>query len=188
MQGGAAGQDEHRDEDHPWEEVYTFHAGNPFMTHRGFRIQRAFLHTILRQSRAEFHLILNDAGWRNCGAHVEGEQVRLTRGTIVLVTLDPTFGHEQRGNRPCVVLTDPEVIHDQRYPMVCVIPLTKTPGEGALYPSLSPGKSGLRTRSYALVDQFRSVDKRRITKLYGRMSSDELRAIEEGLRLFLGIP
>jgi mRNA interferase MazF len=113
--------------------------------------------------------------------------VNLTRGTIVLVSLAPTRGHKQRGVRPCVIITDPEVIKDQRFPMVCVVPVTKTQGEGALYPSLGPGSSGLRTRSFALVDQVRSIDKRRITKIFGQISEEELKKIDEGLRLFLGL-
>ena len=113
--------------------------------------------------------------------------MNLTRGTLVLVSLDPTRGHEQRGVRPCVLVANPEVIADQRFPMVCVVPVTKTQGEGALYPSLDPGSSGLRTRSYALVDQVRSIDKRRITKIFGEISDKELKKIDEGLRLFLGL-
>ena len=111
----------------------------------------------------------------------------LVRGTVVLVSLDPTRGHEQRGVRPCILITDPEVIEDQRFPMVCVVLLTTTPVEGALYPSLDPGSGGLRTRSFALVDQVRSIDKRRISKIFGQVSGEELRKIEEGLRVFLGL-
>jgi mRNA interferase MazF len=113
--------------------------------------------------------------------------VKLAQGAVVLVALDPTFGHEQQGIRPCVVVTDPEVLQDQRFPMLCVVPITRTPGEGALYPALSPGQSGLRVQSYALVDQVRSVDKRRVTRVFGRITQDEMRMIEEGLRLFLGL-
>ena len=113
--------------------------------------------------------------------------MRLDHGTIVLMTLDPTLGHEQKGARPCVVITDPEVTEDQRFPMVCVVPITKTRGEGALYPSLAPGRSGLRVSSYALVDQVRAVDKRRIAKFFGQVSAEELTAIDEGLRLLLGL-
>ena len=111
--------------------------------------------------------------------------MRLDRGTIVLVTVDPTLGHERKG--ACVVVTDPEVTEDQRFPMVCVVPITKTRGEGALYPSLAPGRSGLRVSSYALVDQVRAVDKRRIAKFFGQVSAEELTAIDEGLRLLLGL-
>ena len=30
----------------------------------------------------------------------------LARGTVVLVDLEPTQGHEQQGTRPCVVVSD----------------------------------------------------------------------------------
>jgi mRNA interferase MazF len=113
--------------------------------------------------------------------------VKLTLGAVVLAVLDPTFGHEQQAIRPCVVVTDTEVLQDQRFPMLCVVPITRTPGEGALYPALSPGQSGLRAQSYALVDQVRSLDKRRVTRVFGRISQEEMSTIEEGLRLFLGL-
>lgn len=111
----------------------------------------------------------------------------LDRGTVVLVDLDPTVGHEQHGVRPCVVVSAPEVTDDQRFPLVCVIPVTSTPGQGALYPALSPGPSGLRVVSWALVDQLRSVDKRRLRRVFRTVASSEMEAIDTGLCLFLGI-
>lgn len=108
------------------------------------------------------------------------------RGTLVLVELDPTVGHEQRGARPCVAVSDPAVNADQRFPLIAVVPVTGTPGEGALYPELSPGKSGLTKTSYALVDQLRSIDKRRIRRVFGRIATVELTALDQGLALFLG--
>ena len=111
----------------------------------------------------------------------------MKRGTVVLVSLDPTKGHEQRGARPCVVVTSPAVSSDQRFPMLAVVPVTGTPGEGALYPSLLPGTSGLRQPSWALVDQLRAVDKRRVIKMFGMVSTDELADIDDGIRLFLGL-
>lgn len=111
----------------------------------------------------------------------------LERGRVVLIALDPTVGHEQRGVRPCVVVSDQSVNDEQRYPLVAVIPVTGTPGEGALYPALAPGPSGLIKASYALVDQVRSVDKRRVQQAFGRVARDELEAIDAGLALFLGL-
>jgi mRNA interferase MazF len=113
--------------------------------------------------------------------------VKLDRGTVVVVELDPTLGHEQRGMRPCVVVSDPAVNADQRFPLVAVVPVTGTPGEGALYPELAPGPSGLTKRSFALVDQVRSVDKRRIRRFFGRIAEEELDSIDHGLSLFLGL-
>lgn len=111
----------------------------------------------------------------------------LERGRVVLVALDPTVGHEQRGVRPCVVVSDQAVNDEQRYPLVAVVPVTGTPGEGALYPALAPGASGLIKASHALVDQVRSVDKRRVRQAFGRVAPQELEAIDAGLALFLGL-
>ena len=113
--------------------------------------------------------------------------MKLGRGAVVVAELDPTLGHEQHGVRPCVVVSDPDVIGDQRFPLVCVVPVTGTPGEGLLYPPLAPGQSGLAKRSFALIDQLRSVDKRRVRRVFGDLARQEMAAIDEGLALFLGL-
>ena len=113
--------------------------------------------------------------------------MKVARGTIVWVQLDPTRGHEQRGVRACVVVSSAEVASQQSYPLVCVVPITGTPGEGALYPRLSAGRSGLRKPSYALVDQLRSVDKTRVRHVFGRIAPEEVHAIDVGLSLYLGL-
>jgi mRNA interferase MazF len=71
--------------------------------------------------------------------------------------------------------------------MLCVVPITRTAGQGALYPLLRAGESGLRENSFALIDQLRSVDKRRVLRVYGRVSPTELNAIDMGLELYLGL-
>lgn len=113
--------------------------------------------------------------------------MKLDRGTVVLVELDPTVGHEQRGVRPCIAVSDPTVNADRHFPLIAVVPVTGTAGVGALYPALSPGTSGLRKTSYALVDHLRSIDKRRIRRIFGQLSSSELAGIDQGLELFLGL-
>jgi len=113
--------------------------------------------------------------------------VIVDRGTVVLVELDPTLGHEQRGTRPCIAVSDPVVNADQRFRLIAVVPVTGTPGQGALYPELSPGESGLTKTSYALIDHLRSIDKRRIRRVFGRITKDELISLEQGLELFLGL-
>jgi mRNA interferase MazF len=113
--------------------------------------------------------------------------VRLERGTVVLLDLDPTVGHEQRGVRPGIVVSDLDVVSDQRFPLFCIVPVTGKPGQGALYPELSPGRSGLAKKSYALIDHLRSVDKRRVCRVFGELALDEMNAIDDGLALFLGL-
>jgi mRNA interferase MazF len=113
--------------------------------------------------------------------------LRPGRGAVIVVELDPTVGHEQRGVRPCVVVSDPDITIDQRFPLICVVPVTGTPGKGLLYPPLAPGKSGLAKKSFALIDHLRSIDKRRVRRVYGELAPEEIAAINEGLAVFLGL-
>ena len=117
----------------------------------------------------------------------KGIGMTLDRGTVVLVELDPTIGHEQRGVRPCIAVSNPTVNADQRFPLIAVVPVTGTAGHGALYPGLAPGSSGLTKASFALVDHLRSIDKRRIRRIFGQVSPSELATIDQGLELFLGL-
>jgi mRNA interferase MazF len=116
-----------------------------------------------------------------------GVVLTVDRGAVVLVELDPTVGHEQRGVRPCIAVSDPAVNAEQRFPLIAVVPVTGTIGAGALYPVLAPGVSGLVKQSSALIDHLRAIDKRRIRRVFGRVSVNELTAIDEGLELFLGL-
>lgn len=111
----------------------------------------------------------------------------MKRGTVILVSLDPTIGHEQHGARPCIVVTNPTVTEDQRFPMLAVVPLTGTPGEGALYPRLRPGESGVIKPSWVLIDQLRAIDKRRVIRVFGVIPPEEMATIDDGLQLFLGL-
>jgi mRNA-degrading endonuclease toxin of MazEF toxin-antitoxin module len=52
---------------------------------------------------------------------------------------------------------------------------------------LRPGESGVIKPSWALIDQLRAVDKRRVNRVFGVIPPPELAAIDEGLRLFLGL-
>lgn len=67
------------------------------------------------------------------------------------------------------------------------MPITGTPGHGALYPELAAGSGGLRKRSWALLDQIRTIDKRRVRRVFGAVSADELAAVDGGLELLLGL-
>ena len=63
---------------------------------------------------------------------------------------------------------------ERRGLLIAVVTVTGTAGVGALYPALSPGRSGLTKTSYVLIDHLRSIDKRRIRRVYGQLSSSEL--------------
>ena len=71
--------------------------------------------------------------------------------------------------------------------MISVVPVSSAPGTGALYPKLMPGDSGLARTSYALIDQLRAIGKSRVRRVHGRIRPDELKELDKGLYLFLGL-
>ena len=103
------------------------------------------------------------------------------RDDVYWVALDPALGTEIQKTRPAVVLSNDSC---NRYgTRVVVVPVTGTvgplfPGEaeiGALAASL-PVRSAIR---------FESIDKARLRGKIGRLTPDELSAIEEAVRITL---
>ena len=95
----------------------------------------------------------------------------MKRGEIWLVALDPTVGSEIRKFRPCVIVSPPEL--NQHLRTVIVAPLTSK-GFAAPFrlPLMHAGTKGL-----VVLDQIRTVDKVRLVKRLGAVSSKNLSAV-----------
>ena len=119
-------------------------------------------------------------------AHRDGRLARVRpkprRGDIYWVALDPTLGTEIRKTRPAVVVSNDSCnVYGAR---VVVLPITSNvsslyPGEAAIEVKGKPGR--------VLGDQIRSIDKSRLRSRLGRLSQDELGAVDEALRVTLGL-
>jgi mRNA interferase MazF len=90
------------------------------------------------------------------------------RGEIWLVNLDPTLGSEIRKSRPCIIVSPPELNDNLR--TVIVAPMTSK-GFAAPFrvPVTHAGSKGL-----ILLDQVRTVDKVRLARRLGSVSSKTL--------------
>lgn len=98
---------------------------------------------------------------------------------IVLISLDPTIGHEIKKTRPCVVLSPDEL--NSEISTVIIAPMTT---QSHPYPTrvstTLQGKSG-----WIVLDQIRTVDKRRIQKKMGQCSSKTVSTIKSVLQELL---
>jgi mRNA interferase MazF len=113
--------------------------------------------------------------------------VNLERGALVMVELDPTIGNEQGRRRPCIVLTPSDLVAEQRYPIVVVVPCTSRTGLGPLYPILSPYPGGITRPSSVLVDQVRAIDKQRVRGRLEPVPASEMGKVDGALRRALGL-
>ncbi len=95
---------------------------------------------------------------------------------IVVVNLDPTIGKEIKKTRPCVVVSPKEM--NTTLGTIVIAPLTTTKRN---YPTRSKiivqGKE-----SHVVLDQIRTVDKRRIVKAGQIISVKEMMAIKAILK------
>jgi mRNA interferase MazF len=93
------------------------------------------------------------------------------RGEIWLANLDPTTGSEIRKSRPCVVVS-PAEMHDYLRTVIIAPMTTKSRPAPFRIGITHGGKKGL-----ILLDQMRAVDKTRLTKKLGTVSTKTLTSV-----------
>ena len=96
--------------------------------------------------------------------------MKVKRGEIWLVALDPTQGSEIQKTRPCVVVSPAELNDNLR--TVIVAPMTS---KGFPAPFRVPVTHG-GTKGMILLDQMRTVDKARLVKKVGAVTGKTLTA------------
>jgi len=92
------------------------------------------------------------------------------KGDFIAVTFDPQSGHEQRGRRPALVVSN--TLFNQQTGLAIVCPITNT-DRG--YPFHVAVTNDPDVRGFVMVEQVKSIDFRaRKAKLIGRASDDVL--------------
>lgn len=110
------------------------------------------------------------------------------RGQIFIADLRPSFGHEIHKKRPVLVISINDI--NVNFPTVVILPLSSVvPHDLGLHlvKVSSTKNNGLQKESVIVVDKIRSVDKKRLIKKIGKVSTPKLQEIEESLKLVLGL-
>ena len=110
-----------------------------------------------------------------------------SRGEIYLVNFDPTVGAEIRKSRPALVIQND--IGNQYSPITIVAAITSKFDEPP-YPTevvMEPEESGLPLRSAVVLNQIRSIDRRRLVKRLGRASARVMERVDQAIQISLGL-
>ena len=108
------------------------------------------------------------------------------RGDIYLVSLDPVIGSEQGGDRPVVNLQNNTANFYST--LIWGLPVTSKIKRKDLPTHVMIGREGnLRKPSMVLVEQPKSLDKRRIIGYIGPLSSKTMDRITESVARHVGI-
>lgn len=109
------------------------------------------------------------------------------KGDIFFADLSPVIGSEQGGVRPVIVIQND--IGNKYSPTVIVAAITSQINKAKLptHVEIRAGEHGLNKDSVILLEQLRTVDKRRLRERIGRMDGDSMEKVNEALVISLGI-
>lgn len=109
------------------------------------------------------------------------------RGEIYLVNFDPTIGAEIKKTGPALVIQND--IGNEYSPITIVAAITSKFDEPP-YPTeviMEPDESGLPLRSAVVLNQIRSVERRRLVKRLGRASAGTMDRVDQAIQISLGL-
>jgi mRNA interferase MazF len=108
------------------------------------------------------------------------------RGGIWTVDFEPVVGLEQGKAQPALIIQNDI---DNRYSPVLIVAAV-TSGQRARYDvqvEVKTPEGGLNHNSLVLLNQIRTIDKRRVGRFWGRLSVQTMQQVDEAIRVSLGL-
>jgi len=110
----------------------------------------------------------------------------MARGDVLLINLPSSDKREQSGRRPAVAVQT-DVAGE---PMLVVAPVTSNLNalRFKFAVKIEPSnENGLTQTSIVMIFQMRAIDKSRIVKLIGKLSTEDLAQVDSEIRQMLGL-
>jgi len=110
----------------------------------------------------------------------------MQRGDIYFADLNPVIGSEQGGIRPVLIVQNN--LGNKHSPTVIVAAITSKTDKSSLPTHIEISEnSGLSKKSIVLLEQIRTLDKKRIFNRIGRVSKEDLIKIDSALSISIGV-
>ncbi|AVP54639.1 mRNA interferase [Clostridium tetani] len=109
------------------------------------------------------------------------------RGDIYYASLSPVVGSEQGGIRPVIIIQND--VGNRYSPTVIVAAITSQINKAKLptHVEISSEEYGLNKDSVVLLEQIRTLDKRRLKEKIGRMTNGDMRKVDDALLVSIGL-
>lgn len=108
------------------------------------------------------------------------------RGEIFYVNFDPTIGTEIKKTRPALILQND--IGNQFASTTIVAAITsRTKKVSPFTVLLKVGQGGLSKTSLVLLNQIRTIDKRRLQKRLGHLGAKTMKKVDKAFKVSLGL-
>ena len=110
------------------------------------------------------------------------------RGEIWDVNWSPGRGAEQQGTRPALIIQNDRGNASPSYPLTIVASMSRTERELPLHVRIAPNaENGLSDHTDVKCEQVMTIEKSRLLRRRGAISSDELARVDTALKLSLNI-
>ena len=109
------------------------------------------------------------------------------RGDIFIADLNPVVGSEQGGVRPVLIVQNDT--GNRHSPTVIAAAITSQTGKARLptHISVAPLSCGLPKESVILLEQVRTLDKRRLREKMGRLDDGVMKKVDTAIAVSLGL-
>ena len=112
---------------------------------------------------------------------------KVRRGDIYYADLSPVVGSEQGGTRPVLIVQNDT--GNRHSPTVIAAAITSQLGKARLPTHITvPGREvGLAKDSVILLEQIRTLDKRRLREHMGRLSDEQMSRVDSAIAVSFGL-
>lgn len=109
------------------------------------------------------------------------------RGDIFYADLSPVIGSEQGGIRPVIIIQND--IGNKYSPTVIVAAITSQINKAKLptHVEISSEEYGLNKDSVVLLEQVRTLDKKRLKEKIGHMTDNDMEKVDKALLISIGL-
>ena len=109
------------------------------------------------------------------------------RGDIFYADLSPVVGSEQGGIRPVIIIQND--VGNKYSPTVIVAAITSQINKAKLptHVEISSEEYGLNKDSVVLLEQIRTLDKRRLKEKIGHMTDNDMEKVDKALEVSVGL-
>ena len=109
------------------------------------------------------------------------------RGDIFYADLSPVVGSEQGGTRPVLIVQNDT--GNRHSPTVIAAAITSQTGKARLptHINIAGGSVGLSKDSVILLEQVRTIDKRRLREHMGHLDDDHMAMVDDAIAVSLGL-
>ncbi len=113
--------------------------------------------------------------------------ITVRRGDIFYADLNPVIGSEQGGTRPVLVVQND--IGNKYSPTIIITAITSQINKAKLptHVEIKAGSYGLVKDSVVLLEQIRTIDKKRLREKIGRFNDDMMDKVDECIKISLGL-